>query len=127
MSAPGIPNLLSMRGPSSRGGAHGRGRGHGRRGAGSSPQQRHDAVIQGTDTDAAIARLSAVGVGYLQDPFASLFVDPAQSRRMAPIINRGSSFPLSVDPISTCFVAAWPRAALFIPPLPPPSPIAINI
>ncbi|KXX83438.1 Leucine carboxyl methyltransferase 1 [Madurella mycetomatis] len=99
MSAPSIPNLLTLRG-----GASGRGRGRGRGGPSrsgvpaSGPESgsgaSHDATIQGTDTDAAVSRLSAVELGYLSDPFARLFVQapppsPGVGRRL-PIINRGT-------------------------------------
>jgi [phosphatase 2A protein]-leucine-carboxy methyltransferase len=53
----------------------------------------HDATIQGTDTDAAVSRLSAVELGYLDDPFARLFVQappPGPGGRRLPIINRGT-------------------------------------
>ncbi|PVH81090.1 leucine carboxyl methyltransferase [Cadophora sp. DSE1049] len=91
MSAPQIPNLLTSRGgPRSRGG---RGRGSSRfggRGEASEPgAQRKDLAIQSTDTDAAVSRLSAVSLGYLEDPFAPLFVAGEGTRRM-PIINRGT-------------------------------------
>ncbi|KAI1081835.1 S-adenosyl-L-methionine-dependent methyltransferase [Whalleya microplaca] len=88
MSAPSIPNLLSLRG--SRGGLRGRGRGRG--GHSSSATPGHDATIQGTDTDAAVSRLSAVDLGYLDDPFAELFVQNTAGRatRRLPIINRGT-------------------------------------
>ncbi|TVY62766.1 Leucine carboxyl methyltransferase [Lachnellula suecica] len=92
MSAPQIPNLLSSRGgPRSRG-ARGRGRGRGsgdRPGDATPAQQRKDLDIQATDTDAAVSRLSAVSLGYLDDPFAPLFVSGAGTRRL-PIINRGT-------------------------------------
>ncbi|KAK3306900.1 S-adenosyl-L-methionine-dependent methyltransferase, partial [Chaetomium strumarium] len=88
MSTPAIPNLLSLRSGS---GGRGRGRGGpGRRGistSGGGPSQ--DATIQGTDTDAAVSRLSAVELGYLSDPFARLFVQGPPTRRL-PIINRGT-------------------------------------
>ncbi len=88
MSAPSIPNLLSLRGSS-----RGRGRGRGR-GGGVSPASAHghDVTIQGTDTDAAVSRVSAVDLGYLDDPFSQYFVQSVQappSRRL-PIINRGT-------------------------------------
>ena len=88
MSAPSIPNLLSLRG-SSRGG---RARGRGRGGASSSSAHGHDITIQGTDTDAAVSRLSAVDLGYLDDPFAQYLVQnaPGPSSRRLPIINRGT-------------------------------------
>ena len=49
---------------------------------------RADTAIQGTDTDAAVSRLSAVSSGYLEDPFAELFVEGEGTKRL-PIINRG--------------------------------------
>ncbi|KAK0672729.1 putative leucine carboxyl methyltransferase 1 [Cercophora samala] len=99
MSASSIPNLLSLRG---RGGSRGRGRGGSHRGASSGPSASHDTTIQGTDTDAAVSRLSAVELGYLADPFASYFVAPSPpsfhsgpspglpTPRRLPIINRGT-------------------------------------
>jgi [phosphatase 2A protein]-leucine-carboxy methyltransferase len=88
MSAPSIPNLLSLRG--SRGGSRGRGRGRGAGYGNQSPKLSHDATIQGTDTDAAVSRLSAVDLGYLEDPFARYFVQtPGLPARRLPIINRG--------------------------------------
>ncbi len=90
MSAPSIPNLLSLRG--GRGGRGGalrsrRGGGPGTTGA------HHDSTIQGTDTDAAVSRLSAVDAGYLEDPYAAFFVSRMDGppQRRFPIINRGTS------------------------------------
>ncbi|KAI6086193.1 leucine carboxyl methyltransferase [Hypoxylon rubiginosum] len=92
MPAPSIPNLLSLRGRS-RGGSRGRGRSH-RQGGGDSHSSApsHDSTIQGTDTDAAVSRMSAVDLGYLQDPFAQHFVQNPVSGaiRRLPIINRGT-------------------------------------
>ena len=93
MSASQIPNLLSLRGgPRSRGG---RGRGRGRSAGDSdhgipdaNARNRKDLDIQSTDTDAAVSRLGAVSLGYLHDPYATLFVAGGGARRM-PIINRG--------------------------------------
>ncbi|KAK4157261.1 S-adenosyl-L-methionine-dependent methyltransferase [Chaetomidium leptoderma] len=89
MSAPSIPNLLSLR--SGAAGGRGRGRGGSARSgrSGPGPRPSHDATIQGTDTDAAVSRLSAVELGYLSDPFARLFVQGPATRRL-PIINRGT-------------------------------------
>ncbi|TVY49979.1 Leucine carboxyl methyltransferase 1 [Lachnellula cervina] len=86
MSAPQIPNLLASRGgPRSRGG-----RGRGRGGSSThAAQARKDLDIQSTDTDAAVSRLSAVSLGYINDPYASYFVNGAGTRRL-PIINRGT-------------------------------------
>ncbi|KAG9235160.1 S-adenosyl-L-methionine-dependent methyltransferase [Amylocarpus encephaloides] len=93
MSAPQIPNLLlSPAGGRSRGGrGPGRGRGRGRISgrANAAAIQSKDLDIQSTDTDAAVSRLSAVSLGYLDDPFASLFVNGPSTRRQ-PIINRGT-------------------------------------
>lgn len=91
MSAPHIPNLLSLRGASrGRGSARGRGAGVSGRGGRFTPAgAAHDATIQGTDTDAAVSRLSAVSVGYLDDPYAQYFAQSPPTRRL-PIINRGT-------------------------------------
>ncbi|KAM0431953.1 hypothetical protein ACHAPT_005208 [Fusarium lateritium] len=86
MSAPDIPNLLS----SLRSARGGRGRGRGRGGHHGPSSVTHDATIQGTDTDASVSRLSAVDLGYLDDPYAQFFVqsvDGPAARRL-PIINR---------------------------------------
>lgn len=91
MSAPGIPNLLSLRGGPRLRGSRGRGRG---RGSGHpDAQQRNDIDIQSTDTDAAVSRLSAVSMDYLDDQFASYFVNGPGTRRL-PIINRGRYYLL---------------------------------
>lgn len=93
MAAPSIPNLLSLR--DANGGGRGRGRGRGSNRGGrphtTSSQAQHDATIQGTDTDAAISRLSAVHLGYLEDPFAPYFVQGQALSRRLPLINRGRS------------------------------------
>jgi len=102
MSAPSIPNLLSLRG--SRGGARNRLQ---RRGGGppppasasASPAPSGDAVVQGTDADAALSRMSAVDLGYLDDPYAPFFVQHPTvglGRRRLPIINRGEDDDASV-------------------------------
>ncbi|KAH8656035.1 S-adenosyl-L-methionine-dependent methyltransferase [Tricladium varicosporioides] len=90
MSAQQIPNLLSLRGGTRSRGIRGRGRGGatGHPTSASGPSQK-DLAIQSTDTDAAVSRLSAVDLGYLDDPYASLFVDGSGTRRL-PIINRGT-------------------------------------
>ncbi|RKF79019.1 Leucine carboxyl methyltransferase 1 [Golovinomyces cichoracearum] len=87
MAAPHIPNLLSLRGkPRTRGMTK-------RHGSpideAKSFQKKNELVIQGTDNDAAVSRLSAVTLGYLKDPYASIFVKGPISRRL-PIINRGT-------------------------------------
>ncbi|KAK0627746.1 S-adenosyl-L-methionine-dependent methyltransferase [Immersiella caudata] len=108
MSAPSIPNLLSLRG-SSRGG-RGRGFGRGRGGSSSHSAPGHDVTIQGTDTDAALSRLSAVEIGYLDDPFAEVFAQrpaPGAPVRRLPIINRGTyTRTTAIDTIFNHFLAS---------------------
>ncbi|QPG94862.1 hypothetical protein C2857_007169 [Epichloe festucae Fl1] len=87
MAAPSIPNLLTLRG-GGRGGSRG-GRGRPPASSPSSAVVSPDTAIQGTDTDAAVSRLSAVDLGYLDDPYARLFVTGPPTRRL-PIINRGT-------------------------------------
>ncbi|KAL8775586.1 MAG: hypothetical protein Q9209_000082 [Squamulea sp. 1 TL-2023] len=87
MAAPSIPNLNTFR--------RGQGRSLGRgRGAPSSLSEEEDKatkdlIVQQTDQDASVSRLSAVELGYLDDPFAKQFVSGAIQRRF-PIINRGT-------------------------------------
>ncbi|KAK8119473.1 uncharacterized protein PG998_004099 [Apiospora kogelbergensis] len=89
MAAPSIPNLLSLRGL--RGGGRGRGsRRGGASGSSAASGPSHDTTIQGTDTDASVSRLSAVDMGYLEDPYAQYFVQNqiGPATRRLPIINR---------------------------------------
>lgn len=91
MAAPQIPNLNTLR--ATRGAGRGYGRGQGGHGSSSSLSQEEeksarDKVVQQTDQDASVSRLSAVEVGYLNDPFAQEFVVGGPQRRF-PIINRG--------------------------------------
>ena len=89
MSAPSIPNLNTLR--SSR---TSKGRGGGR-GIGGRPSdvdngastRKADQIVQQTDQDASALRMSAVELGYLDDPYANYFSAPS---RKFPIINRGS-------------------------------------
>ncbi|KAG6189094.1 hypothetical protein E4U36_005690 [Claviceps purpurea] len=81
MAAPSIPHLLGLRS----GDRGGRNRRNGAASTAASP----DAAVQGTDTDAAVSRLSAVDLGYLDDAYARLFVTGLPTRRL-PIINRGT-------------------------------------
>lgn len=90
MSASSIPNLFSMRG-----GRGGRGGFRSRRGGPSTSEAHHESTIQGTDTDAAVSRLSAVDTGYLHDVYAAFFVSRVDGpQRRFPIINRGMSWSL---------------------------------
>lgn len=92
MSAPSIPNLLNLRG-NTRGTSGGLGRRRGGPSA-SAPHHHHESVVQGTDSDAAVSRLSAVELGYLNDPYARFFVQSVDGPlpRRLPIINRGTGF-----------------------------------
>ncbi|KAL9124377.1 MAG: hypothetical protein Q9217_006288 [Psora testacea] len=89
MAPPSIPNLNTLRG----GRGRGRGRGLGSLGGPSArnaegEKVKNDRIIQQTDQDASLSRMSAVEAGYLDDPFAKLFVTSDAQRRF-PIINRG--------------------------------------
>ncbi|TQV98715.1 hypothetical protein V2A60_007577 [Cordyceps javanica] len=111
MPASSIPNLLSLRG--ARGGRGGgprprRGGGPGAAGA------HHDSTIQGTDTDAAVSRLSAVDAGYLEDPYAAFFVSRLDGppQRRFPIINRGTYTRTSaVDSLIESFLSLEGKSA----------------
>lgn len=81
-----IPNLNSLRSE------RGRGRGQGSRTYGFRPGK--DQVVQGTDNDASVSRLSAVELGYLVDPYATALTPAGAATRRLPIINRGE-FPVS--------------------------------
>lgn len=92
MAAPHIPNLNTLR--TSRENARNRGRGRGSSGRASilsseEDKAAKDKIVQLTDEDASRSRLSAVEVGYLDDPFAPFFV-PSKGQRRFPIINRGN-------------------------------------
>ena len=90
MAAPQIPNLNSLRNPLGAGRGRGRGRGRGGHSDVSPEEERaaNDRIVQQTDQDASVSRLSAVEVGYLDDPFAKYFAS-TESQRRFPIINRG--------------------------------------
>ncbi|KAL2799807.1 S-adenosyl-L-methionine-dependent methyltransferase [Aspergillus keveii] len=88
MSAPQIPNLNTLRRGAGRGRLRGRGGGH--EGPGSTSRGQKDRVVQGTDNDASVSRLSAVGLGYLEDSFARVLTPLGQETRRLPIINRGT-------------------------------------
>ena len=90
MASPHIPNLNTLRN------ARGTGRGRGRSGPGGlhttgseEAKSANDKVVQQTDQDASVSRLSAVEAGYLNDQFAKYFVSGEEQKRF-PIINRGT-------------------------------------
>ncbi|KAK3818994.1 MAG: S-adenosyl-L-methionine-dependent methyltransferase [Benniella sp.] len=62
-----------------------------------------DDVIKGTDDDAIISKLSAVDLGYLDDPFVKYFVK--RPSRRPPLINRGSYLrTVSLDAMTEQFI-----------------------
>ncbi|KAL8985586.1 MAG: hypothetical protein Q9205_000725 [Flavoplaca limonia] len=88
MPAPRIPNLNTLR----RGQGPSTGRGQGVSSSSRSEGEEKlakDHIVQQTDQDASVSRLSAVELGYLNDPFAVRFVSGPGQRRF-PIINRGT-------------------------------------
>ncbi|KAF7517353.1 hypothetical protein PCG10_001270 [Penicillium crustosum] len=78
-----IPNLNTLR----------RGRGRGR-GIGRTEEtglaSGKDRIVQGTDNDASVSRLSAVELGYLEDAYAAALTPVGAATRRLPIINRGT-------------------------------------
>ncbi|KAG0158648.1 Leucine carboxyl methyltransferase 1 [Penicillium digitatum] len=78
-----IPNLNTLR----RG--RGRGRGLGRTEE-IGPPSGKDRIVQGTDNDASVSRLSAVELGYLEDAYAAALTPAGSATRRLPIINRGT-------------------------------------
>ena len=93
MAAPQIPNLNTLLN------AKGTGRSRGRvqcAPAGLGPENdkvTKDKIVQQTDHDASVSRLSAVELGYLDDQFVKHFVS-GQGQRRFPIINRGGKRPV---------------------------------
>lgn len=90
--APQIPNLNSLRGQ--RGGLRGLAarRGGQHVAKQEDPEVRRDKIIQQTDNDASLSRMSAVGLQYLNDEFAIKFIKPQDLpiTKRYPIINRGT-------------------------------------
>lgn len=58
-------------------------------GTGGGAASAKDRVVQNTDNDASVSRLSAVELGYLEDPFTTTLTTPRPGTRRFPIINRG--------------------------------------
>ncbi|KOC11766.1 Leucine carboxyl methyltransferase superfamily [Aspergillus flavus AF70] len=113
MSASQIPNLNTLRRGGGRGRFRGRGGadgslsggGHGPRGTTSK-----DRVVQGTDNDASVSRLSAVALGYLHDPFAKTVLGSGFETRRLPIINRGTYVrTTAIDHLVTQFLSQEPQ------------------
>ncbi|KAJ5744864.1 hypothetical protein N7533_009734 [Penicillium manginii] len=99
-----IPNLNSLR----RG--RGRGRGIGRstdNGSDSRPSAK-DRIVQGTDNDASVSRLSAVDLGYLTDAYATALTPRGSATRRFPIINRGTYVrTTAIDQLVTHFLGPY--------------------
>ncbi|EER26662.1 leucine carboxyl methyltransferase, putative [Coccidioides posadasii C735 delta SOWgp] len=119
MSASQIPNLNTLL--RSRGGA---GRGPRLRGRGAHTDStsghhgrfsQNDKVIQQTDNDASVSRLSAVELGYLDDPFARALsgnggMQGAGAGRRYPIINRGTYVrTVAIDALVSFFLESQPE------------------
>lgn len=106
--APQIPNLNSLRGQ--RGGLRGLAarRGGQHVAKQEDPEVRRDKIIQQTDNDASLSRMSAVGLQYLNDEFAIKFIKPQDLpiTKRYPIINRGTYMRTSsIDRLFDTFLA----------------------
>ncbi|CAI7608862.1 unnamed protein product [Penicillium glandicola] len=77
-----IPNLNTLR--------RGRGRGRGIGRTEETLPSGKDRIVQGTDNDASVSRLSAVELGYLEDAYAAVLTPAGSATRRLPIINRGT-------------------------------------
>ncbi|KOS41182.1 hypothetical protein ACN38_g7947 [Penicillium nordicum] len=99
-----IPNLNTLR----------RGRGQGRgigRAEETGPSRfpglpsGKDRIVQGTDNDASVSRLSAVELGYLEDAYAAALAPVGAATRRLPIINRGTyARTTAIDQLVTRFL-----------------------
>lgn len=74
-------------------------------------EQARDKIIQQTDGDASSSRMSAVSLGYLDDPYAKrLYQLPEEGPRRYPIINRGTYVRTkAIDRLVTLFLDAKPN------------------
>ncbi|WEW54910.1 carboxy methyl transferase for protein phosphatase 2A [Emydomyces testavorans] len=117
MSAAQIPNLNTLLRGRGRGGRGPRLRERGAHTAHTNnPHSRtlaKDKVIQQTDHDASVSRLSAVELGYLDDPFARAFSgngnEPGGTAagRRYPIINRGTYVrTMAIDTLVSLFLGS---------------------
>lgn len=100
MSAPQIPNLSTLlrgRGGAGRG-TRLRGRGtpadHATGGSQHGRIPAKDKVIQQTDNDASVSRLSAVELGYLDDPFARILSGDGGGAGPGPGMGAGRRYPI---------------------------------
>ena len=71
---------------------------------------KRDKIIQQTDNDASLSRMSAVDMGYLDDAYGSFFVNVEIPKRY-PIINRGTYVRTKgIDHLVNNFLASEPRS-----------------
>ncbi|KAI5305721.1 carboxy methyl transferase for protein phosphatase 2A [Ascosphaera pollenicola] len=107
MTAPSIPNLNTL----FRGNPRGRGGFQSRRNRNTNTAASKDEVVQRTDTDASISRLSAVELGYFEDPFSRALCPNAVDVRRQPIINRGTYVRSSaIDVLVSRFLDSCPTS-----------------
>ncbi|EYE99120.1 protein C-terminal leucine carboxyl O-methyltransferase ppm1 [Aspergillus ruber CBS 135680] len=104
MSAPQIPNLNSLRKRGAPGRLRSRGGGVGPDASSASK----DRVVQNTDNDASVSRLSAVQLGYIEDRFAQPLTPAGLETRRFPIINRGTYVrTTAIDCLVSQFVESY--------------------
>lgn len=107
-----IPNLNTLRtgrrGPRLRGRSGVRGSGHAGPPDDEDIGRTKDQIIQQTDHDASSSRMSAVSLGYLEDPYAKAFFPAGQEvPKRYPIINRGTYVRTKgIDRLVARFLAA---------------------
>ncbi|KAI7345538.1 leucine carboxyl methyltransferase [Hortaea werneckii] len=110
-----IPNLNTLRtgrrGPRLRGARGGRPVSEDDDASAESIAAGRDKIIQQTDGDASSSRMSAVALGYLDDPFATHFLRQGeQIARRYPIINRGTCVrTTAIDRLVWKFLATSPE------------------
>ncbi|KAH9841269.1 leucine carboxyl methyltransferase like protein [Teratosphaeria destructans] len=110
-----IPNLNTLRpgrrGPRLRGDRGGRAIPVNDDASAEDIEAERDRIVQQTDNDASISRLSAVALGYLKDDYAQLFlVQGQQVPKRYPIINRGTYVRTSaIDRLVKGFLQTHPH------------------
>lgn len=106
MAAPSIPNLNSLRGRTGLRRGRGRGIPTDPEATEEDAQDARDKIIRQTDGDASNSRLSAVALGYLNDEYATCFLQ-GQTPRRYPLINRGTYVRTSaIDRLVDNFLAS---------------------
>ncbi|KAF2834820.1 leucine carboxyl methyltransferase [Patellaria atrata CBS 101060] len=108
MSLPPKSNLSDLLSSKLATRGRGRGRGLGPNRGDERTDEDKDRIVQKTDEDASVSRMSAVGLGYLEDPFTRAFVK-GQIPRRYPIINRGTYVrTTAIDTLVNRFLAQRP-------------------